>query len=1545
VRLAVPKDTDLVLFAAIRPDAGGAPACVARWVLGLNHDLPHDDDVFDVVLSLCDINGTKIEQIKAVPVKPRRLLMLDPPRADEKFKGPDGVEVAWRIATEPTRPVDPHDAKDRDLKNKPFGVVHLLSETETARIVWRAARVVALAMAKYRPAAKEFDVFDEATLHDIARRFALNVVRSGTRPRNLAAQLRTPIRALASLLSGEGLTNVAAHLFELGAGAPGQRAARAALVLNALADPATLAELDAVVKEPTQVREHLRVRALHGGELIDYWNDPDGSGPLPERGMRYPAAETVGLGCTISLTAAQIAQWVTGKNQVLVEVSQRPRPPAARSDQPLTSLDAGGVPGNVPAAEKGIFDKGSYPITWFMLRDAATSGRSIAIPPPSRAWVDYAMVSNDQAAAKPNVKDNGPGMTFATGDGRIELVIEPPPARSDGATTVAAYNVYGIWETAVPAASPLWDLAHVATLDELRSWRMSRRYWYGRDLQRPFPALAGVPNPRVVDFLNDPPWEPVLQRPTTLTSENSSTSKPLPNRDAGKGRYGIDLRRGMQAPPTPGLPPAWDLTLPVDTTWTPERDRVGRVFDPSLRRPERYRFWVTSVDAFEQESTPVPVETHDADAGEALAYLFEPRRRTPIPGPAAHDESIVLTHDTVHETLELRFQTPTETNVAGSTGASMPPSKMDKQKLVATIAFFRRRIVTTAQQSGEMPALALLVDAPQWRRTIQDLAGEGWRIFKPPMTVNPPPAGDTWSASAPVGAKDQGWEYRATVSFSAAPEFARYWASNAARPATPGRTLLRAVPDGKGGFTYEKSIVDETPRASDVFTTASVLIVNSARPRPAALDRAATKPLPAIPVPAPPSVRRDLVLLKLLTQSFARGTAPVKRAKWRDTLIELTEGQSAMCDAALRRTHRDDRPLDPGDPALAVSRSILARGFVEGQLAAPAVPGEVMPTPLRQHSTVGFRGVLDLRWTYQPLEIVPAKSGNPESEATQFRIYFVRAPRDAHDARRFATSGGTGRLVADATYQLALAKGATDGWETIATHAVPTLARVASAAGGDPVWATVSEAFTPLDGAWTVRLSAFPGSAALPDGAVVDLFAAQPVADVPVMSFDEIKQQSALLPIAGGHDEAMAWWIASVSAKGLEARGGSVPVWGREFPATIEPAAAQAVTVRGPWNNDTEVLDPAVFARWLPSTVRSAADAKYYPRLVLGWAADDASSEAYIAIERDERQVAKRQTALVMRTDVDPWKAIKSVEATPESEALQLDDLDAIRNSWLLGIPVEVTTPLDVPYFIVGTDDGERVKALDGLLKVRTDEVVADGTNRPGFIDYYGRNKDKVSAMDCNWEFRYRLRLYLDLDPGGALKLPPAWRFLWSMPTEWTPWCLPETPAIKLHHDNPTPDESDQHAAPSVRFTLKAGALLASQALMAKVADETQHRWEYRILIRRRLDVPMPSTGGTHDPVWVDVGKPLRLSESTGPRQIVDAEVDRAWSGDAPTLVYRIFVQQFLITEDAAGTKEHLIRGFDASRTSTSFKELPIVLPAPSSGKVEVELTQPLAIS
>ncbi|MBZ5505125.1 MAG: hypothetical protein LAO78_06540 [Acidobacteriia bacterium] len=1422
------------------------------------------------------------------------------------------------------------------------------------------------------------------------------------------------------LIAGE--STLTPQLFHLPSGSPSAQFVHAAMIAHALTQPNVLIDLDKVVSGAQQTRQHLRLRALHGGDIVDYWADPDGStGGINEqdRGKRYPASELIGCGCTIPVSESDLAQWVSQKLTLTIKVTQQLREPAKTTDAPLGSAK----PGNASGI-RSHFSDGTTSLTYDMLKRAQLQGSSTPPPPPKAANVNYAMMHSNAASKMSFTTSRGPTLSYATGDGKIEIQITEPE-QVDGLKSVAAYNVYGMWE-GLPETKPFFDDETLnPSLDQLKRWLLTRRYSYEHDLKEAFPDMGGSRHPQLVEILASPPWQPVLTRPERIADRTEGGNETLPNLGPdGAAVFAFDLRSGMANELAPGgAYLGWDPAASVDTTWTPERLRNGT--PTGTPRPQRYRFWVTSVDPFEQESAPVPVLTNDLDAGEqSPGYFFFPRRRAPLLGPpgASNTNDMSLKYDDASKKLIVTFETPWENQVAGrldpTAGAT---ERVNKKSLDGIVIIWRRRL-TSKISSANLLQLSKaqdgIPDLPQWSDVNAQLVSEAWELFAT-LSVAPPAVGESWQTTpSALGPRETGWEYKAGIGFRINSDAQSFWAPtilttgpsagrtavlNVALPpasataivsgggvtaivvndggsgykAPPpvtlsggggtGATAAAIISSGKvtainvvaagsgyatapsvtvaGVFGQKPVMVNETPGASDVSLTNSVALPNQSPARAPKLLDADTRTWLAAPILAPPGIRRDLVLLRLLTQGFQRNGTHLDPQDWRNTGVAMSLGQAAMCDTAIARTAINGNSLPADDPLLSTVRRVFATS-----LSTSADP------VLRQHMTLGFRGYLDLHWSYIPLQSQPQDDA---AEAVRFRVLSMRVPQDQQLAQNFATVVATGSLDVSGEYQIEITKGDPDGWRSIASYepsssnlAQPALVSITNDSTGQVICGTLISA-TEISHVKKVRirLRTLDESTTLPAIATLRFFVAQTLAEFPVLDFSQPTQYRALLPVGGGEDEIFGWWVTGISAQGNPSPRDQIAFISVDFPTTIEPPVPNAFHVGVPTDFTQHVLDPtnAAFRKWLPTDLQSLEAAEFSPRLVLTWQSYRAK-DIFLTIERDQRVVAHGSSALRALAAPTPWQAIKDLEAAADDKDLDAFDLDAISSNWLLGQTVDIESTSSA-YELIGPD--RPISGKDGLKQMPTEEIGPGGGHvmRPGFIDYYGQNGDLAQLMDGNSEFRYRLRAFIDLGTG----LPDKWRYLRSMPTDWSSFMIPETPSLCVKPGTLQVVQKKDAFVPTVRLHFRPGQpppegcndskgpLKLTFSLMNRNAGSVEHRWEYRVVARRRLDVPIPTTGGSTDAVWIDVGKPLRLT--TDPLDIVDDELDRAWPDHQPVHHYRLMVQQFMITTANGVPGEKLIRGFDLAHPNVGNCEFDLTVVLPVNPTDEVELVQEVYVA
>lgn len=1505
----------IIVVAAITDATSATPRCVVRWALGNSgRELPQPDDVFDVTLA---VDGSTVHQQS---VSPMNYVMLDPSRRRAPDLYPNEREP-WSVVNVPQGPIEPLDADSEDLAGKAVGIIHLLGPTAPPRLRFRIARVLYRAFAAASQGRCELAAISRDKWVDAAVRFADLLVHSRIRPRHLPSLL---VREYRELQRGS-----AAVLLDT-KGAKLTPSEYVALVMSAVAFPGVVSRLEQVAEHSNNVREHIRLAGLQGGSMVDYWSDPFNQGkPVEEeRGRTWPASEMVGCGCRIDLAPAQLKAWATGKHPLSVTVKHRTR--SGKTDfNSLVAEEFRSVQDIWLAADTRSWGSAtSDELSPARMVMALKYGSSHPPLPPTSSRVDWGMVRVDLERLKDSAtgKDvpTEPSMSFRTGDSRIEICIDrppPPTLKIKGGSdpkderTGAAYNVYGVWEGLPQFQAYFDDPNKTPTLAELRPWLLTKRYSYAKDLKPAFPDINGAAHPSLQSLIDSPCWHPLLKRPDVMENESDVDTTSVPDVGGiGDAVFVFDLRAGMALPASVRAPKGWDPGAPLAMSWRPELDReLAKV---KGGRPQRYRFWVTAVDAFEQESEPCPVATEDCDLGEAASTIFEPRRRSPL-GPAPGGGAIGCRYDESTKTLMINFETPFERQVSDQPGSGIPSVRVASSELDATVVMFRRLLLPQPPEALALRAHAVaLPPLPQWQQLEAELVRDRWCAWNI-STISASSKDDLWSKTFQLEDDDLGWEYRFAVSFGIKSSRRGFWAKLAVGARGQGLrsvTLVKAV-NGKYPEPSLQPIelMPETPADSPVVLSNGCVVGDPKLPWWP--DITASQFTPARPITAPPGIRRDLILQRLIGRAYVDGNQPVDKQQWGGE--ELTKGQVAMCVAALDRTRANDASIPQADaPELAMLRWMLARDFRSTDVGR-----------LRQHASIGFRGVARIDWKYRPRSV--RNSATKCAEAAAFRVYGVAGPLDPMESANYATATGGAAPISmgSVRYKVIPKKGGEAEWLTVKQR--PTLAVLRGRVGIS--WASVTKV-EPDAGCYILDLK--PKDGALPAGPVdIHLFAAQPLADVPSGGFDHETFHSFHAPAPGGVAAMFVWWVTGVSAAGKESLlSGIAPAQWQELERSVEPPPVSQLSVR-PGNKSPDFMDPIQCAKWMPAVVDSLEDAQKYPRVVLSW---QAPPEHFpLEIRRIEEQIA-RPTAKVASSVRSAWDAINTIEGLRDQSPIQLGDLDALKG-WLTGKQVAVPD-LPTKFWTVFQPPG--TFNTDGVMKIDEqsllDSVVQSTTgpeSRPAWIDYFGRNEDTISAMDANWRFRYQLCTYIDLGPKAG-----AQRWLYSTPTPWSESVIPDRPPIKVLTGTLAPRQTQAHKA---RVVFDLHALLTPQLRAERLAvnDVT---WEYRVVVRRRL----PSSGLIDGPQpWIDIGKPVRLRISDSLRssgEVVDDDVDRSWPGHRPEFVYRIFVQEFMELHDAEGqhVSERLVRAYETDQIA----DILIRLEAPTSEQEEIEMRQRIEI-
>lgn len=1497
---------------------------VTRWFLGAGDTLPQVGDRFLVRINVGRATGPVLEERE---VGPHLLAMLDPPRReiDQPYRPAGGAtspsRPKWLVATEPQTDVDCTVRVD-EQRPVAFGVCHLLSESNAARAEWRVAhalrgRLLDVLQARRGALADLVSAAgDEEALCDRTARLVSAVLVRGTRKiRQFRGDLRLLVLGTEQQLSGDAVWRRVTEQRLLGP-SPSEilRLQFAALLTGAFRNEEFSQSLRRIIETRSGVRDQLKLRAITGGHLVDFWCSPDspvGSCPDGSRGEVYPGSELVGLGATFGpFDRAAVDGWLAAGG-LLLHVHQVA---FARISRDAT-LDAGpaDAPGDLDYfGVSRRFSAGSRALSPDEIRLALTEGSSSPPVKPVSARVNYDIVQS-------NPGDREPAYMTPTSEAVLDLLIEPGASET---TSVAGFNVYCIWES--DATEALFRKPfETPPIEDLRPWLVNRRYSDLLDLD---PSFPGRPyQDRLRELRLSPPWNPLLVRRPDSDAElpkiADATVDPF---YPGLTLFRHDLRQGMADSTMAWNPsPRWDPGAPISSTWSPSKDRAG----DDVSAPQRYRLWITAVDAFEQESDPIHVITTDAATGDLDELLvFSPVRRDPMHSPRLDQfpsgvaggpdrRGVSYDPDPARRLLTFAWKTPLLNSLSRRTDASQMLE--DSTQLESRIVLMRR-LLRAKDTNGAVALRATGIDPsitryPHWADRISSLLQQGWE-YRGFDTIAAPGADGVWSKENNLTDDDEGYEYKALVGFFVRDDAAAFWAKDAGVDALPKRVRLKYEAD-----SVLTELIVETPRASEVAETDAIPIANPRRPR--AISVPTTPVLPrfvvADPVLAPPSLRRDRILMRLLG---APSSSPVE-SPWSDSGAKLTAAQAAMVQFALLRCRvfGDDEAVVAADPRLEAARWILASEFRSQPVGSKSSVLANSPlTNSDQHPTIGFRGLFPVVWIYEPR--LHRQRHPDDAEAVNFRIYAARAPRAGRAAAAACAdlegSGSVttvnGRLIRVRFTPAPRDPDDLTFLKFVACANRPALARIEAdttcygtirgisnfdcdgGAIGDPMLLDIELAVdspAPVVGAAATTL----------------LFGARAVWETPARLSEALETHIQYLPAGGGPAEYVAYWVGTVSAQGNECAHADRLFISAPLRLSVEPPPVTDLKIGLPTRPE-EFLDVRVAneKKWLPSQLQNVTNTKDYPRLAVSWDGGSADPDTLIKVNR---RIQSLNMKFAEDDDQDEWQALVSVAGLPDGQPIDPHALDLLKKRWLRGSIIRFPTdsPGDYDEFV---EPGEGIKAVAGVKMIG---------GRPTIIDYCADN-DRVQAMDGASRYSYQLIACFPLDPGS--NAPGI--FLESPPTAWTDPVQPQAPPFKVTPGKVTVRADASLIRPRVVLRIVVGAHpFAATRTFAGSAP-----WLYQVQILRLLPRSVLTTPlATPSTAWLEIASSQLIEPgSTSPFDFVDDDLERDEWAQPFDLKYRVIVQQ-IAPADVSGGRTRIVRS-QASDDPLIRNELTVHVPS-----------------
>lgn len=1549
MRTSDPISDGIALAALICADDSSASKMrlVLRWKMLRDGKqiLPAADEHFAITVSTrCDevhpkylkLDGTETADPTPIEIFPKKFAMIDPPREKRnprdgsKYRTPsarkdaDQTKPLIRVAVRPTKPID----CSLEVQNGEWpddegvGVCHLLERTQqrTLESFFRRQLYAGVTRAITELKASRKNVISnvgndewEALQKSLVPKLAALLAWHPLSVDRLKHQLIREMKALAGDVRStpgvlrQSLRRAAPLLHNL---TPDVDPFLAAAIVSRLFHNRNLmTELNEDKDRVETARSMLGLSGDTGGQLIDFWcappgiNTPASCNPSNiSRGTVHSSAELFGLGLSINVERPLVEEWSKEpcskplKITVHLISSSRTTIRQTNPDQPFVRW------------EEIRFDPGEQSVSTVELDRALKLGSSIPIDSPDQAYVNFSLMQSNEGTDSAKIKNvpKAPSFTFTTGEGNIEILIDTKTIDRKieaGTSIVRGFNIYGMWDDGTAETAPYFDPAkpkQPKNGNEIRKWLVTRRYSYRRDLENPLKPETDT----LRNILLTPPWMPLLPRagrslvelPVDSAQEGGS-GEPIPDEfnqtdDQRKlTSWQFDLRTGLSDKEPTGLFTGWQPKEDPNSKWAPEKDRQLK----SVTQPQRYRFWVTSIDLFDQESRPIAVDVRESDTGSDRLF-FRPLRRSRM--LVTTPEFII---DPARNQMVTRVKLPQLPHVSTQSESQFDDPLYESGDFKCQMLLLRRQLRRRIEPNPKTLAGAV-ADYPQWEKAISQLLAEGWEKSGEwkPLEVAPNGSQWAWQTAIAFGDEALGFEYMATIGIEISnPQKLVFWTQrNDSR-------RLQLIQEGK--LKVEQRT--EIPFVCDLSVTASQPLPNPYPPLPVRIEHNSdTDFVVSDPVIPASGLRRDVLLSKLLAARLENEADP--KIEWADTGIFLTTTQITSIRAALLRCRFGFTDIDK-EPALQLARRTLAASCSQNPVSGGnrTTAGRLSQ---QLHETVGFRGLLKKKWSYLPRNLVdlPLKT----ADATQFRIYQVRVPEDYARAQDYATLATVGRVETGGPSPTCSFPLPPEGTQ-YSLEKGPFL--VAFAQNGQFQGFYALKHFGAISGRAVCDLKSLRASHEPSEGDVIDilLFLA------PMLHAQEINYSHTqvsgefFIPIGGGRPEIFAWWVRTISAQEQET---FCETWTERFSWSVEPDVPSMIKVRNHQSGWPE-LDPG--DALLPDG--ASKNPKFFPNLYVSWKIPAAGAEElFMTVERDEIEVDAHNRLNMFAND-SQWESLKKIDAGKPLSAAELADLAKGSTGWLDGAEIFSNDNLN-PDAKKHVELKHRLSAAKGL-RIIPDE------NVPAFVDYW-RHPMSISsndkAMDGKLQYSYRLRT------GYTVQSRPQGRpiAILSQPSAWTPYVRPEAKIITFKKTSEALTDPPKQPVPKVVFKFD----LSSPSRLLAIDDE--ELWNIRVLIRQKIDHTLVSVPGRQaSPSYRYVAGtpydiPLKKSYSSGNLPSVeDLGIDRN-ALDAINLTYQLAIHQMVI--HSSGEEETLRYQKDPW---SSASEITLRVPPPT-GNTEVAL-------
>lgn len=1437
-------------------------------------------------------------------VSPMNYAMIDPPTITDSSDG-----TPKRVM--PKTPIDPNDKEGKTG----IGIYHILTDSDKSTFRKKLNEITAATLADKKHISA-LEIFQNGNALNFANSLSSYLLDNGFMPRNLQAIFVKEFSQLETLTfknTGEELQEIP-ELFKLHNSEKStldtkeqvsnyiENVWKGAHGLSELfRDTEYLDKMETTLSEPKDLKSQLSLLTAQGAELIDYWCNPYKSQPdriEEDCGKKYALADLLGLGASIgSIDKEIIEQWKNNQDTILINVDYA----APSKAQLLESteynwelyhdLDEFKKPLEINSTTNVIVAQGTN-----SLENTLNYGSSCPPEMPISSLFDYDLrlkrVLPDLDKELSDKIEFIENIDKGTGDGICLIRTKPPldkpfpfKVSSDGvvleekdSTIITGINIYGIWEPENASSSLITYFQNPDKNPKskvLFPWLISRRYSYHNDLE-PFFSPS---NANILALQKKPPISPAFQTPQQVknlekilhvSKENLVINETMPSEYDENDNlylYSVNIREGFKNKYDKDNLLTWDKfpLEAMETKWRPglwrgPKNRLGQ-------KLQGYRFWVSSVDLFGQESAPIPVKNQESSKSE-VANLFNFKYRATLQSPPTNDETkkdyITITYN--NNKIKTNWESPFLGELGRTVASEIPTNleRHDKESLQANIMYLRKahrpewNEVEDHKLVAHIDNLVKPLPEPfsneQWKMGLLEVLKHniGWEIHMIEEGMTNTKTGNRWSHEIKIDDQDIGYDYMALMNFVIKESSRDLWTAD-----DPIRNLHIEEQQQKRKVShYEKlkpKTIEEFPSTGQVAFTESILVSDQRFPKLVSVDPAQTSLIPAKPVTGIEKLNRDLILSNILTTpdvikevNRKGGGTIIKVVVFKDDKssdLLYTGPQDQMIRSALSRCQV------PSDLDLTASELILRKEVTNSNMVVfPPIEGADGATyneylkdtenMLVASDLIGFRGIIHFKVNYSSIRSNFETIRSREAEALKYYVYQTRIP--LNDDRVFGYSFRTNAFKADGQRKfnnVELEKSL-----ELNEKNNPLFLIAICEVGYYIAEVTLIKKRSKGKFDLEVAKPLFDASSNSSQEEI-QLIQSDQILEKEITLEDQLQYSEQIgLPVGGGLRELFIWTFKTSSAIG-KLSDKSIVI-SEIYQSSILPPSPQSIqlsTINTQEEKEKFALEVSKHKHWLPLELHdNTGKLTRQPRNIIQWKEESGlPSDIYLAIEREYRE--EEDTPNLAKTaEMSSWELASIVEkgdfnidGTNPEKLFKLDWLDPLGRptlfSWLneagtINPPSQKFLDSKELLFIGPNspifDPKQQLRMATGLFKNPTYPNV--------YIDYFYDNSNLTDGMDTFRSYRYRLSSYIDIDPDGKLKIPN--KYLYSRPSSWTEWIRPSFPAISEVKITAQSERSvENQLIPEIKmiFTLNNSTTWNKKRIGAK-------RIFYRIIVKRK---------------------------------------------------------------------------------------------------------------